>query len=115
MSSYRALITGGGRGIGRGIALALAARGFAVVVNALEHDANVEATLADVRALGAEAKAVIGDIADLSGHAAILDAAGPVTTQVNNAGVTVLQRGDLLEATPESFDRCLSVNTRAAF
>jgi NAD(P)-dependent dehydrogenase (short-subunit alcohol dehydrogenase family) len=115
VSFYRALITGGGRGIGRGIALALAQRGFAVVVNALERDADVEATLADVRALGVDAEAVIGDVADLVRHEALLDAAGPITTLVNNAGVTVLQRGDLLEATPESFDRCLSVNTRAAF
>src|SRR5690606_19983399 len=42
-------------------------------------------------------------------------AVGPLTTLVNNAGVTVLSRGDLLEASVESYDRCLSINTRAAF
>ena len=40
---------------------------------------------------------------------------GPLTTLVNNAGVSVLQRGDLLAVSPESFDRCMSVNAKAVF
>ena len=40
---------------------------------------------------------------------------GPLTTLVNNAGVSVLNRGDLLDVTPESYDRCLAVNTRGTF
>lgn len=119
MSEYRALITGGGRGIGRGIALALAERGFSIAVNALEHDADVEATLTELRALGASAQAVIGDVADLAAHESILQRAesaiGPLTTLVNNAGVGVLQRGDLLVVSPESYDRCQAVNSRAVF
>lgn len=119
MSEYRALITGGGRGIGRGIALALAERGFSIVINALEFDADVEATLVALRGHGAAAAAAIGDVADLSSHDKLLDAAedaiGPLTTLVNNAGVSVLRRGDLLDVTPESFDRCQAVNSRAVF
>lgn len=119
MSEYRSLVTGGGRGIGRGIALALAERGFSIAVNALAFDADVETTLADLHARGVAAEAVIGDVADLSAHENILDRAeraiGPLTTLVNNAGVSVLQRGDLLEATPESYDRCQAVNSRAVF
>jgi len=119
MSAYRALITGGGRGIGRGIALALAERGFSVAINALERDADVEATLAALREKGVAAEAVIGDVADLGAQEAMLDEAeralGPLTTLVNNAGVGVLQRGDLLDVTPESYDRCQAVNARAAF
>ena len=42
-------------------------------------------------------------------------ALGPLTTLVNNAGVSVRHRGDPLAVTPESFDRCLAVNTRALF
>ena len=119
MSEYRALITGGGRGIGRGIALALSERGFSIAVNALAFDADVEATLAALRERGGTAEAVIGDVADLTSHETILNEAeralGPLTTLVNNAGVSVLQRGDLLDATPESYDRCQAVNSRAAF
>jgi NAD(P)-dependent dehydrogenase (short-subunit alcohol dehydrogenase family) len=119
VSGYRALVTGGGRGIGRGIALALAERGFSIAVNALAFDDDVEATLAALRAQGAAAEAVIGDVADLTMQETILDAAerdiGPLTTLINNAGVGVLQRGDLLDATPESFDRCQAVNSRAVF
>ena len=40
---------------------------------------------------------------------------GPLACLVNNAGVSVLQRGDLLDVTPESFDRCIAVNTRGTF
>jgi NAD(P)-dependent dehydrogenase (short-subunit alcohol dehydrogenase family) len=48
----------------------------------------------------------------------MLDAAetlGPLTTLVNNAGVGVLSRGDILDVTPESYDRCMSVNARGMF
>ena len=119
MNEYRALITGGSRGIGKGIALALAQYGFRIAVNALERDAELNATLAELRALGVEASPVIGDVSDLSRHEALLDdaeaAIGPLTTLVNNAGVSVLSRGDILDVTPESYDRCQSVNARGLF
>jgi NAD(P)-dependent dehydrogenase (short-subunit alcohol dehydrogenase family) len=44
-----------------------------------------------------------------------VDAVGPVDTLVSNAGVPAMVRGDLLEMTKESFDRCMSVNLRGAF
>ena len=49
MSGYAALVTGSSRGIGKGIALALAAEGFSIGVNALAADAEVEETLAELR------------------------------------------------------------------
>lgn len=117
--SGAAFITGSSRGIGRAIAEALAAEGFAVAVNAPEPDDDLAATVDALRAAGTRAVAVVGDVADLAGHERLLDAAeagiGPLTTLVNNAGVSALRRGDLLDATPESFDRCLAVNTRAPF
>jgi NAD(P)-dependent dehydrogenase (short-subunit alcohol dehydrogenase family) len=62
---------------------------------------------------------VVGDISDCAGHARLLDAAeaaiGPLTTLVNNAGVSVMNRGDLLDVTAESYDRCLAINTRGTF
>lgn len=114
-----ALITGSSRGIGKGIALALASVGYAVGINAPTADDEVAATVSELILLGAKAFAIPGDVADISAHAALLDRAeaalGPLTTLVNNAGVGVLSRGDLLDVTPESYDRCLAINTRAPF
>ncbi len=119
MTGYAALITGSGRGIGKGIARSLAAEGFAIGVNDLTHDEQVEQTLSELLAMGVRAVPIIGDISDLGGHGQMLDAAeaalGPLTTLVNNAGVGVLRRGDLLDVTPESFDRCQTINTRGGF
>ena len=42
-------------------------------------------------------------------------ALGPLTTLINNAGVSSERRGDLLEVTPESYDRCQAVNSRGSF
>jgi 3-oxoacyl-[acyl-carrier protein] reductase len=119
LNGYRALITGGARGIGKGIAMAFAKAGFAVTINALENDSDVANTLVDLRGAGAKAEVVLGDISDISDHERLLNEAeaamGPLTTLVNNAGVSVLRRGDILEVTPESYDRCQSVNARAVF
>lgn len=119
MRGYAALITGSSRGIGRGIATALAAEGFSIAVNDLVHGEEVEETLASLREQGVKAVAVIGDVSDVSIHESLLEKAeigiGPLTTLVNNAGVSVLRRGDLLDVTPESYDRCQAINTRGAF
>jgi 3-oxoacyl-[acyl-carrier protein] reductase len=119
LSGYRALVTGGSRGIGKGIALALAEKGFAIAVNALERDAELEGTLTELRALGAEACPVFGDVSDITRRETLLEEAeaaiGPLTTLVNNAGVSVMSRGDILDATPESYDRCQAVNARGVF
>lgn len=115
----RAFVTGAGRGIGRAIALALAGGGFDVAVNDVTDSEELRAAIAEISACGVKAAAVAGDISDLSAHEAMLDRAeaalGPLTTLVNNAGVSVRNRGDLLDVTPESYDRCLNVNTRGTF
>ncbi|MGB8314135.1 MAG: 3-ketoacyl-ACP reductase [Aestuariivirga sp.] len=115
----RALVTGGRRGIGKAIALALGGAGFDVAVNDTTDSSELKATVAEIAALGVKSVAVIADISDLASHTAMLDGAeaalGPLTTLINNAGVSVLNRGDLLEVTPDSYDRCLDVNTRGTF
>lgn len=114
-----AFVTGSSRGIGRGIALSLAAKGFDVAIHGRSDVIEAQRTADDAAALGARVAVVTGDIGDLSRHEAILDEAeaalGPLTTFVNNAGVGALKRGDVLEASVESFDHCILYNTKAAF
>jgi len=114
-----AFVTGARRGIGRGIAQALAGAGFDVVVNDLLDDAATRETLAAIGANGRRAAFVQGSIADLPAHAELVAAAfgafGTVDCLVNNAGIQVKVRGDLLDVTPESFDEILAVNLRGTF
>ena len=121
MSAARpaALVTGSSRGIGLAVAEALAREGFAVAVNGPAEDAELSAAVARIAALGAPAIAAPFDVTAIGGHDAALESIeqklGPLTTLVNNAGVGVLKRGDLLDVSEESWDRCLSVNAKALF
>ena len=114
-----ALITGARRGIGKAIALALAQAGFDVAINDLGPSAELDAVVAAAKALGVKAAAVTGDVARLEDHAQLLGAAekavGKLTTLINNAGVSVMNRGDLLDVSEASYDRCQLVNTRGTF
>ena len=114
-----ALVTGARRGIGKAIALGLGRAGFDVAINDLAASAELEATVAEAKALGVRAAAIAGDVSLTGSHSAILDEAeralGPLTTLVNNAGASVMNRGDLLEVSEASYDRCQSVNTRGIF
>jgi 3-oxoacyl-[acyl-carrier protein] reductase len=114
-----ALVTGAARGIGLGAALALAREGFDVAINSLVADDELAGAVEKVQALGVRALGVPFDVAELAAHAPALDrieaALGPLTTLVNNAGVGVMSRGDPLEITEASYDRCLAVNTKAMF
>jgi NAD(P)-dependent dehydrogenase (short-subunit alcohol dehydrogenase family) len=114
-----ALVTGAARGIGLGAALALAREGFDVAINSLADDQELATAVAQVRAFGGRAVGLPFDVTDLTAHAAALataeEALGPLTTLINNAGVGVMSRGDPLEVTEASYDRCLSVNTTAMF
>ena len=118
MAQQVAFVTGSTRGIGLAAAKALAAKGFAVAINGPADDAELDAALAEVSAIGAAMKLPM-DVSDISGFDAKLtdieNTLGPLTTLVNNAGVSVLNRGDMLEVSEESFDRCLSINTKAMF
>ena len=113
------LVTGAARGIGLGAALALAREGFDVAINSLFDDEELSNAVARVAATGVRAIGVPFDVSDLSAHALALErveqALGPLTTLVNNAGVGVMSRGDPLEISEASYDRCLAVNAKAMF
>ncbi len=114
-----ALVTGASRGIGRATALALAAEGFDIAALALGDADRLRSLEAEVESLGRRCAGFDADISDTASHPALLQAVrerlGPVHCLVNNAGVSVRQRGDLLEVGAESFDRCFDVNTRGTF
>jgi NAD(P)-dependent dehydrogenase (short-subunit alcohol dehydrogenase family) len=107
----RALITGGQQGIGFGIAQALHTAGFDLILTSEQP----ETSAADALAALPGARYIQNDLADIAGATALLDQAGPITTLVSNAGVPAMQRGDLLDMTPDSFDRCMAINLRGAF
>jgi 3-oxoacyl-[acyl-carrier protein] reductase len=114
-----AIVTGGARGIGRAIAAGMAAAGFDVGIVSLESEAEAAPALDDVRATGRRVTYVQGDIARIETHDDLIGAAegalGPVSCLVNNAGVSTLVRGDLLDLKPDSFDRAVRVNLRGTF
>jgi NAD(P)-dependent dehydrogenase (short-subunit alcohol dehydrogenase family) len=113
-----ALVTGAGRGIGLASARALAARGFAVALNGLT-EADVAPACAALEAEGARVLPLPFDVTELAAHAPALDrlesALGPLSVLVNNAGVGVMARGDPLDVSEASWDRCLEVNAKAVF
>lgn len=119
MNQQVALVTGSSQGIGRAIAENLSCSDFSVALNDISLSKSLERAVADIKARGGKACAAAFDVTDLAIHDEILDEIeaklGPITTLVNNAGVGVLSRGDPLDVTQESFDRCLNVNTKAAF
>jgi 3-oxoacyl-[acyl-carrier protein] reductase len=114
-----AIVTGARRGIGRATACCLAEAGFDVVVNDIVRDADFDETLRQLRDRGAKAVAAVGDIAEPSTHQAIVETAfaelGTVDCLVNNAGIQVSRREDLMRVTPQGFDRLLRVNLRGTF
>ena len=117
------LVTGSSRGIGRGIALSLAAEGFSVAVNYAGNREAAEETVSLCREASVGTKqhfaAFQGDIGKNSDRAALIDAVyghfGDCHGLVNNAGVAPLERRDLLQMSEESFDRMVSVNLKGSF
>jgi NAD(P)-dependent dehydrogenase (short-subunit alcohol dehydrogenase family) len=111
-----ALVTGGSRGIGRGICLELTRHGYAVVVN---YAGNEDAARETVGLLGPDAFAVRADVGDADQRERMVDAVlarwGRIDVLVNNAGITSVGRKDILEATQDSWDRVLAVNLKGPF
>jgi NAD(P)-dependent dehydrogenase (short-subunit alcohol dehydrogenase family) len=114
-----ALVTGASRGIGRGIAIALAQAGFDVVVNyASNRDAAEEVGNA-VEGAGRRALLVQGDVSVTADRQKLVDETyaklGRLDLLVNNAGVAPKVRADILEGGEESFDRMVNINLKGPY
>ncbi|GAA4174309.1 3-ketoacyl-ACP reductase [Shinella granuli] len=112
-----AIVTGGRRGIGLGIAKTLAAEGFDIAISGIgDGDAATDAMLADLATRGARAIYLKADLADLPGHAATVaaveDQLGAIGCLVNNAGIASVVRGDFLDLSPDHFDTIVATNLR---
>lgn len=115
-----AAVTGARQGIGRGIALALAARGFDIVAIDRMEDDTARRTVADIEALGGRTAFIAFDISQAQDADALARQAferlGQVHVLVNNAGVQAIDRAaEVLETTIESFDRVMDINLRGTF
>ena len=117
LSGQRALVTGGASGIGRAIAIALAAEGTQVAIADLADPAKAAATVAGIEQAGGRAFAFHADVADeaqvLALFAEALPRLGGLDIAVNCAGI--LFEKPLLETSVAEFDRLLAVNLRGTF
>ena len=115
-----ALVTGGGTGIGRAIAVRLAHEHAAVAVGYSRSEAEANQTVEEIRGCGGRALAVRADVGDQRDVEAMVGRVaaelGPPTWLVNNAATTVsIPLGDLEAVTGEIFDRLFSVNVKGPF
>lgn len=112
-----ALVTGGGRGIGRAICLALARDGFDVAVNYAGNAATADETAAACRELGVNAVTLQADVSSAENCQALVDAAvqalGRLDVLVNNAGVTVDKL--MMRLSEADFDRVVDTNLKGTF
>jgi 3-oxoacyl-[acyl-carrier protein] reductase len=114
-----ALITGGSRGIGFGIAIELAKNGFDLAINGTRSSTDTDDAIKKLKAHGNEVIYCMGNISLSSERENILRQVkqhyGKLHVLVNNAGVAPKERKDILDATEESFDDVISTNLKGAY
>ena len=114
-----ALITGGSRGIGLGIATELAKAGFDLAINGMREESSIKNVLRNLEEYEVKVAYFRGDVSKKDDRQAMVDAViktfGKVNILINNAGIAPPERKDLLEATEESFDHVLFVNLRGPY
>ena len=116
LAGRRALVTGAGRGIGRGIALRLAQDGADVIVNDMD-PATAASTAEAVRSLGRTADVAVGDLSKTSEVHAVCDTAverlGGIDILVNNAGISLYRA--IVDCSEEDWDAHLDIMAKATF
>jgi NAD(P)-dependent dehydrogenase (short-subunit alcohol dehydrogenase family) len=116
LSGRRALVTGAGRGIGRGIALRLARAGADVVVNDVD-PSTAARTAEELQAIGVRCATAASDLAKTDGVLSMCEVAeaayGGIDILVNNAGISLYK--PILECTEEDWDRHVDIMAKATF
>lgn len=119
MATKTALITGGTRGIGHGIAENLARKGYDLAVNGMRTEKDVKDVLDALRSFGGKVVYCQGDIGKNEDRKFIVDQAiaqlGSIHVLVNNAGVAPKVRRDILELDEEGFDFVIDINLKGTF
>ena len=114
-----ALVTGGTRGIGLGIAESLAREGWDLALCGVRPAAEVSDVVRDLTGTGGRVKYFVADVAKPDDRAslvaAVADELGPIAALVNNAGRAPRVRADLLDATEDSFDELVRTNLQGPY
>lgn len=114
-----ALITGGSRGIGFGIAECLAKDGYDLAINGVREEFNVVEILEELRSHDVRVIYCQGDISSQESRRSIIDKVqqefGQLNVMVNNAGVAPKERNDILKATEDSFDYVVGTNLKGTY
>jgi NAD(P)-dependent dehydrogenase (short-subunit alcohol dehydrogenase family) len=114
-----ALITGGTRGIGLGIAKELGKAGFSLALSGQREETSIEIVLEDLRELGCEVAYFRSDVSSTDDRSKLVEAVmkrfGKVNVLVNNAGVAPKERRDILDATEESFEHVIHINLQGPY
>jgi NAD(P)-dependent dehydrogenase (short-subunit alcohol dehydrogenase family) len=119
MAKKTALITGGSRGIGFGIAVEMAKAGFNLAINGVRTQENIQPILDGLKMFGIKVIYAQGNIADSKQRQGIFDKVisefGQLNVLINNAGIAPRERADILEAKEEIFDEVMETNLKGPY
>jgi 3-oxoacyl-[acyl-carrier protein] reductase len=117
LSERVAIVTGGGRGIGRAIAIKLAETGATVVINDVGDSKPAESVAEEIRKIGRESMVVLADVSQSAEVASLVDNTvgkyGKVDILVNNAGITRDQL--IMRMSDDEWDKVLGINLKGVF
>jgi len=115
----KVLITGGSRGIGKGIALAFLKAGYAVAINGVRPESEVQNTLKELEQVGGPVIYCQGNIGLTEDRVKMVQCItsnfGELNVLINNAGIAPPERNDILEATERSYDLVLNTNLKGSY